>query len=86
MLLDRLRSTKVAIPVGMVLVLSGLSLVLISTALPHLSPRFAQPMNLGDFLHGFVIGVGIALEIGGLIVMLPAALAAREQRRANSGK
>lgn len=86
MLLDRFRSIKVAVPVGMAFVVSGLFLVLINSALPYLSPRFVQPTELGDFARGFIVGIGLALEIIGIMVMIPAVLAVRAQRSGNFGK
>lgn len=85
--MNRLRLTIFAVPAGLSLVVCGLLLITTSTLLTHLHlASSTQSLQMRDFLHGFIIGMGIALEIAGLIVMLPAALAAREQRRANSGK
>ena len=81
MLMNRLRSAKVAVPIGMSLVSSGLFLGVLSAALPHLSSRFAQPSQVGDFLRGLAVGLGIGLEICGLVIMLLAVRAGREQKR-----
>jgi sorbitol-specific phosphotransferase system component IIBC len=86
MRIDRLRSAKVAVPAGMSCVASGLLLIAISAALPHLSSRLAQPSQFADFVRGLAIGLGIAIEIAGLGIMLPAIMAMREQRRENSAE
>ena len=81
MLIDCLRSAKVAVPAGISLVVSGLLLILVSITLRYLHvASFAQPSQVGDFFRGFLVGVGIALEIGGIMVMIPPVLAAFEQR------
>jgi hypothetical protein len=81
MLFNRLCSARVAVPVAMSLVSSGLLLIVLSAALPHVSSSFAQLSQIGDFFRGLAVGVGIGLEVGGLVLMLPALRAVREQRR-----
>ena len=85
MLMRKLRSARVAVPIGMSLIVCGLSLNSISLLLTRMAHSL---LHLGvetiDFLHGFFIGIGISLEIAGLVVMLLAVRAARQRDRAPS--
>jgi hypothetical protein len=49
--------------IGLLTVAAGTSAKQASAALLHLTPQ------LNDFAHGFCIGLGIALEIGALVVL-----------------
>jgi hypothetical protein len=82
MLVNRLCSAKKAVPVGMFCLIAGLLVVNLSAFLPRLHVAgLAQPSQVGDFLRGFGIGLGIAFEILAIVIMLPAARAACGQRR-----
>lgn len=81
MILQRLNAAPAKrIPAAMALLCLGLMLVVLNTLWPrmgwihaHLSPRWS------DFLRGFVIGIGIALEGCGLLAAMTAC-----KRRGNS--
>lgn len=87
MLLKGLQSPKTAVPVGMALLVLGLCLnpiLLVSTRnlhLAHMGP------DMADFWRGFMVGLGIVLEIAGIVVMLPAVIAGkRGSGRAPQGR
>ncbi len=83
MLFRKLQSPRIAVPVGMLLVCAGLLLSVTSQGLiQHLYGTAHLSTNTVDFIRGFCIGLGIMMEIAGLIVML---LAARERRRGGNG-
>ena len=79
MLFKKLQSPRTAVPVGMALIVLGLCLnpiLAVSTRNLH----FAQMgPDMADFWRGFMIGLGIALEIAGIVVMLPAAVAGKRR-------
>lgn len=76
MLLRRLQSPRTAVPAGMLLVCTGLLLNVTSQGLiQHLYASVHWSTDTVDFVRGLCIGVGIALEIGGMLVMAPAARA-----------
>ena len=79
MLLKKLQSPRTAVPVGMALVVLGLCLnpiLFVATRNLHLPHMGA---DAADFWRGFMVGVGIALEIAGILVMLPAVVASKRQ-------
>ena len=62
-----------AVPVAVTLIVTGLSILFIYFAWPRLSPSLPHTgTNWNDFLHGFLLGIAIALEAGGLIVGIAA--------------
>ena len=78
MLLRKLQSSHSAVPVGMLLAGIGLLLNVTSQGLiQHLQGTAHLSPNTVDFLRGFCIGLGILLEIAGIIAMLPAIRAKR---------
>lgn len=84
MLVRKLQSARVAVPIGMALVVCGLSLNSISLLLARAAHAPHGGQGMSDFLHGFLAGVGIALEIGGIGVMLPALRCATRPERSSS--
>lgn len=79
MLLKRLQSPKTAVPVGMALIVLGICLnpiLLVSTRnlhIAHIGP------DMADFWRGFLVGLGIVLEIAGIVAMLPAVIAGKRR-------
>ncbi|MFP5237737.1 MAG: hypothetical protein ACLGSD_17715 [Acidobacteriota bacterium] len=77
MLLKKLQSPRTAVPVGMALIVVGVCL----NPILAVSMRNLHFVHMGhdmaDFWRGFMIGLGITLEIAGIMVMLPAVAAAR---------
>jgi len=73
MLLRIPQSPRTAVRIGMALVVVGLSL----NPILMVATRNVQLFHLGpdamDFWRGFMVGLGIVLEICGIVVMLPAA-------------
>lgn len=76
MLLRKLQSPRAAVRTGMTLVVVGLLLNTTSLLLMR-SVHATHLFSAGDldFLRGIAVGLGIALEIGGIVVMVPAARA-----------
>jgi len=56
-------SPQKTVPVAMALVAVGLMLVVVSASWPHLAG-----LGANDFARGFLIGLGIMLEIGGVVL------------------
>lgn len=71
-------SPQRAIPVAMTLVVVGLSFLLIGIAWPRFLPAVAHH-GLDDFLRGLVFGLGIALEVCGVVIAASAAAAAKKK-------
>lgn len=65
-------SPQKMIPFAMTLLAVGLAILVVGASWPMLVPSF---LNLGsnDFLHGFCFGLGLTLEIGGVILVAAAA-------------
>lgn len=79
MLLKRLQSPKTAVPIGMALIVLGLVLNPILVASTR-GLHFAQiGPDMADFWRGFMVGLGIALEICGIMVMLRCVVARQRQ-------
>ncbi len=78
------RSARVAVPIGMSLIVCGLSLNSISLLVARAAHTPHGGQGMSDFLHGFLMGLGIALEIAGLVVMLTAARCATRPERSSS--
>ncbi|HEV2487006.1 MAG TPA: hypothetical protein VGT08_15870 [Terracidiphilus sp.] len=75
-------SPEKIIPVAMSLIVVGLSILLIGIARPRFSPSAPYiGAAWNDFAHGFLIGLAIALEAGGLV--LAASAAAKKRKRLN---
>lgn len=76
MLLRKLQSPRTAIPSGMLLVCAGMLLnVTAQGFIQHVHGSAHWSTGRVDFVRGFCIGLGIALEIGGMLVMAPTARA-----------
>jgi hypothetical protein len=74
-------SPQKAVPLAMMLVVVGLSLIVLATVWL----RFAPPLTFfghdwGDFMHGFLYGVAIAMEIAGVAIAAAAAVAAKARK------
>ena len=72
---------KLAIPVAIALIIAGLCSLLIGLAWPtfsSLAPDAGEGKS--DFWHGFVIGLGIALEFGGAVIAIAATRRLRQPR------
>jgi hypothetical protein len=62
-----------AIPVAITFIVTGLSILFIYFAWPRFSPSLPHTgTNWNDFFHGFLLGIAIALEAGGLVVAIAA--------------
>lgn len=80
MLACKLQSRKVAVPAGLSLVVSGLMLNSVAFLLTRTAhPLLGHMQDVSDFMHGLIIGLGIALEIGGLTILAQARRDQREQ-------
>jgi hypothetical protein len=81
MLLAKLKcSPEKMIPVAMALVVTGLMLVVVSTVWYRLPlPVAHMGTDWNDFFRGLLIGIAIALEIGGVVIASAAAAAKRKQ-------
>jgi len=67
------------IPVAMAMIVVGMSIVLIGNAWPRFSPSTPHiGTNWNDFARGFLYGLAIALEAGGVAL---AAMAATAKKR-----
>lgn len=85
MLMRKLQSPRVAVPVGMALTVCGLSLNSISLLVGRMAhPLLHSSPEMNDFFRGFLIGIGIALEIGGIVVMLLSMCAGKKRGEAPS--
>jgi hypothetical protein len=68
------KSPERMIPVAMALIVVGLSILMIGIAWPRLSPPVPHiGTDWNDFAHGFLIGLAIAMEIGGVVIAASAA-------------
>ena len=76
-------SPEKIIPVAMSLIVVGLSILLIGIAWPRFSPSVPHiGTDWNDFAHGFLIGLAITLEAGGVVL---AASAAAKKRKGLKG-
>jgi TRAP-type C4-dicarboxylate transport system permease small subunit len=67
------RQPKRAIPIAITLIVTGLSILLIYFAWPTFSPSLPHiGTNWNDFFHGFLLGLAIALEVGGAVIAISA--------------
>lgn len=74
-------SPQRAIPVAMTLVVVGLSFLLIGIAWPRFLPPVAHlGLDWNDFLRGLMFGLGIALEVCGVVIAASAAAAATKKK------
>lgn len=74
-------SPQRAIPVAKTLVVVGLSFLLIGIAWPRFLPPIAHlGINLNDFLRGLMFGLGIALEVCGVVIAASAAAVATKRK------
>ena len=72
-------SPEKMIPVAMTMVVVGLSILTIGIAWPHFSPSLPhEGTDWNDFARGFMFGIAIALEAGGVVL---AARAAAKKRK-----
>jgi hypothetical protein len=72
-------SPEKSIPVAMTLIVVGLSILMIGIAWPRFSPPVPHMgTDWNDFAHGFLIGLAIALEIGGVVLAISAAAKKRK--------
>lgn len=68
------------IPVAMTLVVVGLTILMVGIAWPRFSPSVPHlGTDWNDFFRGFVFGLAIALEAGG-VVLASAAVAAKKRK------
>ena len=59
---------------AMILIVVGLSILMIGIAWPRLSPPVPHMgTDWNDFAHGFLIGLAIAMETGGVVIAASAA-------------
>ena len=78
-LLNLQNAPEKSIPLAMTLIVVGLSILMIGIAWPRFSPSAPHiGTDWNDFAHGFLIGLAIAMEIGGVII---AASAAAKKRK-----
>jgi len=78
-LLNLQNAPEKSIPLAMTLIVVGLSILMIGIAWPRFSPSVPHiGTDWNDFAHGFLIGLAIAMEIGGVII---AASAAAKKRK-----
>jgi hypothetical protein len=81
MLLRKLQNQpKLAIPVAMALVVVGLSILAIALVWPVFFPSLPHS-NWNDFTRGFLFGLAIMLELGGVFIATAATRKIREQRQ-----
>ena len=74
--LDKTAEKKVA--AAMMLIAIGLVFLIVGIAWPrHPLPAAHLGTDWNDFLHGVMIGIAIALEVGGLVIAISAAAAKR---------
>jgi hypothetical protein len=74
------KSPTAKVPIAMALVSTGMMFIVFGIVWPHLislAPHAGT--NLNDFLRGLCYGLGISLEIGGLVLAITA-VAAREKQ------
>lgn len=72
---------KRAIPIAITLLIVGLCSLLIGFAWPTFSSLFPNAgVDKSDFWHGFMIGLGIALEFGGAVIAIAATRNLRQNR------
>ena len=84
MLLKRFQYPKTSVPVGMAFLVVGLlfnPILLVATRSLHIA---SLGSGATDFLRGFMIGIGIALEIAAIVIMVPAAMANKRGRASQS--
>ena len=63
---------------AMMLIAVGLGFLVVGIAWPrHPLPTAHLGTDWNDFLHGVMIGIAIALEVGGLVIAISAAAAKR---------
>ena len=78
-LLNLQNASEKSVPLAMTLIVVGLSILMIGLAWPRFSPSVPHiGTDWNDFAHGFLIGLAIAMEIGGVII---AASAAAKKRK-----
>jgi hypothetical protein len=74
-------SPQKAVPLAMMLVVAGLSLIVLATVWLRFTPSFIfAGHDYGDFVHGFLYGVAIAMEIMGAAIAAAAAVAAKARK------
>jgi hypothetical protein len=61
-------------PVAMLLLTAGLLILATGISWPIFSFQTRLGTNLDDFLHGFTIGIAIALEIGAVVLAIAMAV------------
>ena len=78
-LLNLQNAPEKSISLAMTLIVVGLSILMIGIAWPRFSPSVPHiGTDWNDFAHGFLIGLAIAMEIGGVII---AASSAAKKRK-----
>jgi hypothetical protein len=78
-LLNLQNASEKSVPLAMTLIVVGLSILMIGLAWPRFSPSVPHiGTDWNDFAHGFLIGLAIAMEVGGVII---AASAAAKERK-----
>lgn len=80
--LNKLRnSPEKLIPIAMALIVVGLSSLVIAIVWPRVVPPIPHiGANWNDFVCGFMYGLAIALEIGGLVLATLAANSTRNRK------
>jgi hypothetical protein len=74
-------SPEKSIPLAMTLIVVGLSILMIGIAWPRLSPPVPHiGTDWNDFAHGFLIGLAIAMEVGGVVIAASAAAKKRKSQ------
>jgi hypothetical protein len=74
-------SPQKAVPLAMMLVVAGLSLIVVATVWPRFAPSLIFfGHDWGDFVQGFLYGVAIAMEIMGVAIAAAAAVAAKARK------
>jgi len=78
-LLNLQNAPEKSIPLAMTLIVVGLSILMFGIAWPRFSPSVPHiGTDWNDFAHGFLIGLAIAMEIGGVIIASSAAAKKRK--------
>jgi hypothetical protein len=72
-------SPEKIIPLAMTMVVVGLSILAIGIAWPRFAPSIPhEGIDWNDFARGFIFGIAIALEAGGVVLAATAAAKMRD--------
>lgn len=73
----RMRSPQVAVPVGTALLTTGLMILLCATVLRRETSGFLGFTDHADFARGCVVGLCLAMELTGCVVLFRSAACAK---------